>query len=106
MTQVITENINSILKYKERLFVFLIISILSFAVFYSYIVHSVIVNVVEREKIVKEIREKSTLVSELESKYFSIKNKINIELAYAKGFEETEISSFISKKSITAFVSK
>ena len=105
MTQVIVENLNTILRYRERIFAFLVFGIVVCASYYAYMVHSTIVNVVEREKIVKDIREKSTTISELESIYFSTKNKINIELAHAKGFEDSEVSSFISKKSLTAFVS-
>ncbi len=105
MTQAITENINSMLKYRGRIFYTLLFGIIFLAIAYIVLVRSAIGNVVEREKVIKEIREKSTTVSELESNYFSMKSKINIELAHSKGFQDSEVSSFISKKPVTAFVS-
>ncbi len=105
MTQVIAENYNSMLAYRGKIFFLLLAAIVILVSTYITLIHSTIVNVVEREKIVNEIREKSTAVSELESSYFAMKSKINIELARSKGFQDSEVSSFISKKSLTAFVS-
>jgi hypothetical protein len=106
MTQVIVDNLQIVLKYRERIFILLVALILTFSTYYVYIVQSTIVNVVAKEKIVKQIRERSTQVSELESIYFKTKNQINIELAHSRGFKDGEVSNFISKKSLTAFVSK
>lgn len=105
MTKVIADNINSMFRYKERVFIFLVLGIVITAGVYIFLVQKAIVNVVEREKITKEIRERSTSVSELETKYFSIKSSVNIELAHAKGFKDAEVVSYISKKPITALVS-
>lgn len=105
MTQVIADNLQTVLRYREKIFSLLIISILICGSYYAYVVHSTILNVVEKEKIVKDIRDRSTKVGELESVYFRTKNQINIELAHAKGFKDTDVSNFISKKSLTAFVS-
>ncbi len=102
MTQAIAHNINSMMRYKEKVFIFLVVGIIALASSYAYLLHSAIANVVERNDLVKESRLTSTSVSELESKYFSVKNSINIELAHAKGFRDSEVSSFISKKSLTA----
>jgi len=105
MTQVMAENFNSMhVMTKSRLFWVLSLGIVVLATSYAVLVHSAVVNVVEREKITIAIREKATAVSELESTYFSMKNKISIELAHAKGFQASEVTSFISKKSLTAFV--
>lgn len=104
MTKVIAENLNTMMRYREKIFAFLAIAIVILASSYVFFIHSTIVNVVEREKILKGIRDKSTSVSTLESTYFTEKNKINIELAHAKGFQDSEVSSYISKKSLTAFV--
>lgn len=104
MTQVVAHNIKNIMRYKERILVVLIVGIVLSMTSYIFLVHKAIVNVVEREKIVKDIREKSTIVSDLESKYLTEKNKINIELAHAKGFRDAEVTSYITKKPLTAFV--
>lgn len=104
MTQVLANNINSMMKYKEKIFVFLVSGIMLCVIFYVILLQSAISNVIKREKLVLENRDKSTSVSELEAKYFSVKNSINIELAHAKGFKDSEVTLFISKKSLTAMV--
>ena len=104
MTQTITENINTMLSYRSRIFWFLAPGIVILTLFYVNLIHSTIVNVVEREKVVSEIREKSTLVSEMESNYVATKDKINMDMARSKGFQDSEVTSFISTKSLTAFV--
>lgn len=106
MTQVLKNNIQNVFRYKEKIFIFLISGIIVLSCTYFYLLHNAIANVIEREKIVKENRTIGTTVAELEAKYFSIKNSINIELAHAKGFKDPEISIFISKKSETAMASK
>ncbi len=105
MTKVIVNNLNNIWGYKERIFALLVVGIIVFASYYALVVHSTVVYIIDREKVVKDIHEVSTRVSELESSYFSQKNQINIELAHAKGFEDAEVSSYITKRPITAFVS-
>ncbi len=104
MTKVIAENLNIVKKHKEIIFIILVIGLIVFSLNYAYFIHSTIVNIVEREQILKDIRDKSTTVSILESKYFSEKNKVNIQLAHAKGFQDAEVSSYISRKSVTAFI--
>lgn len=102
MTQALAHNLNTMMRYKEKIFIFLAVSIFVVASSYAYLLHAAIANVVEREGIVKENRITSVAVSELETKYFSVKNSITIELAHAKGFKDSEVTSFISKKSLTA----
>jgi hypothetical protein len=104
MKQALAHNIKNIMRYKERILPVLVMGILISVGSYVFFVHKAIVNVVEREKIVKDIREKATVVSDMESKYLVAKNKINIELAHAKGFQDAEVTSYISKKALTAYV--
>ncbi|MDO8430654.1 MAG: hypothetical protein Q7S72_01520 [Candidatus Taylorbacteria bacterium] len=101
MTKTIVNNINNVYKYKEIILTTLITGIAISGFAYVYLLHSAITNVVARGDIVKQNRSLSTKVSELETRYFLVKNTINIELAHAKGFQEAQ-TSFISKKSITA----
>jgi hypothetical protein len=102
MTKVIVNNLNSIYSYKERIFKILVVGIAICALSYAYLLHGAIKNVVEREKISKASQTISGKINELESNYFAIKNTVDIELAHAKGFKDGEISTFISKKSLTA----
>jgi hypothetical protein len=104
MTKTLVTNMNNVFRYKEIIFIFLISAISASLCAYIYFLHDAIANVVERENIVKKTRILSTDVSELETKYFSVKSKINIELAHEKGFQAAKNTSFISKKSVTAMV--
>ncbi len=102
MTQAIANNINNVFRYKEKIFTFLVVGIVTLTSLYVFFLQKAIVSVIARENIVKQSRSLSTEVSELEGKYFIVKNTINIELAHEKGFRDSEISSFISNKSLTA----
>ncbi len=103
MTQAIADNINNVFKYKERIFTFLIVGIIISGFAYVYLLHSAIANVVTREAVVKQNRILSTAVSELEAKYFEVKDTINIQLAHSKGFKDSDSTSYISaSKSLTA----
>lgn len=102
MTQLITENLSNVFKYKEKVFMFLVVGIVVSVFSYIYFLHSAIANVVQRENTVKEYRLLSTNVNELEGKYFEIRNSVNIELAHEKGFKDNSSVSFIYGKSLTA----
>lgn len=67
---------------------------------YGYSLQRAIVNVVQRESIMKTISAKGSEVADLEAKYFSKKNGISLELAHAEGFKEAPVSMFISKKAL------
>lgn len=105
MTQAITNNFTTMMRYKERLVATMIAILLVSACTYAFFLQRAITNVVEREHTVRDIALKSTHVSELESKYFALKNDITMDLAHAKGFKDTQVSTYISKKSVTAMVS-
>ncbi len=102
MTQLLVDNINGVFKYREKIFSFLVVAIFVMTASYVYLLHSAITNVVAREELVKESRTILTRVSELEAKYFLVKNTINAELAHEKGFKDSDTVSFISGQSLTA----
>jgi len=106
MTQAIAQNINTVMSYRERIFIFLVTAIVGLALSYAFLLHSAIANVVEREALLKDNRVLSTKVSELEAKFFSVKNKINIQLAHEKGFKDSGVASYISAKSLTAMANQ
>ncbi len=106
MTKTIVNNFYEVLKHRERVFGVLIFGIITCSFLYAYFLHGAISNVVSREKLSKENRKLSTSLSVLDAKYFSIKNSIDMDLANALGFKNSEKISFISKNSITAMVYK
>ena len=65
-------------------------------------VHKAIMNVVEREAIIKQIHIKSSAVADLESKYFTLENAVNLDLAKQQGFAQAPVSLFIKKSAGTA----
>jgi cell division protein FtsL len=91
--------------YKERIFVILIAAILLVACSYVFLLQKAIVNVVQRQHVVAEAKETSVDVSDLEAQYFTVKNKITIDLAYSKGLKNADTVSYISKKPVTAMAS-
>ncbi len=91
--------------YKERIFVMLVAAIILTACAYVFLLQKAIVQVVERERVVSEVKTLSVDVGELEEQYFSVKNKITLDLAHSKGLKDAGTISYISKKSHTAFVS-
>lgn len=80
----------------------LIASILTVFFAYIFFLQKAIINVVEREKLSKQTSEVVISVSDLETKYFSMKNAITLSLAHSKGLKDAEVVSYISKKSLTA----
>jgi hypothetical protein len=92
--------------HKERLFTFLLIAILISGAMYGFLLKNTIDNVVEREKLSKETKSLLTNISDLETKYFSLKNDVTIDIAYSRGFKNPVNTEYISKKSVTAMVSK
>lgn len=105
MTQTITMTYKILHHYRERLFTFLIATILMTAAAYGFFLQEAIVNVVEREKVLSEVVTKSTEVGSLEAKYFTLKNSITLEMARGKGFKDAQVSAYIQKKSVTAMAS-
>ncbi len=105
MTKIVTIAYQVSHQYRERIFVILVAAILLTAFSYAFLLQKTIVNVVEREKISKEIRTASADTGSLEEKYFSLKNTITLDLAYAKGLKNADTISYISKKPLTAMVS-
>lgn len=105
MTKAISQNIQSILRYREAILFTLIFSIIISACAYGFLIEKAIMNVVGREDLIKKSRMISASLVPLEEKYFSIKNNINIDLAHAKGFRDADPSIFITSKSLTAMAS-
>lgn len=104
MTKTITITYSFLHRYREKLFLILIMSVVVILGLYFFLIQKAVVNVIAREKLVVETTERSGEVAMLEAKYFTMKNSITLDLAKAKGFKNTPISAYISKKPVTAFV--
>lgn len=105
MTKTLTILYQASHHHRERIFALLITAIILTAGAYVFLLQKAIVNVVQREKISKEVKTVSVNVGDLEEKYFSIKNTITLDLAHTKGLKNAKIVSYISKRPLTAMVS-
>ena len=106
MTRALTISYKTVSKNREKIFILLISTIIISAVMYAILLEKAVMNVVLRENITKQVSIKSNEVGDMETKYLSIKNSITLDLAHSKGFKNVEDISYISKKSLTAMVSK
>ena len=68
---------------------------------YVYLLNTAVFNVVKRGAAEKQISAANSKITELETKYISLKNNINLELAYSLGYKEVEMTTFIGKKSVS-----
>ena len=96
----------SINKNREKISIFFIVTILIFSSVYGLLLKRTILNVVERERLSKDNRGLMTEISDLETRYFSMKNHVTLEIAHAKGFDNPKNTAYISNKDHTAMVSK
>jgi hypothetical protein len=69
----------------------------SLFIFYGYLVNRTVFNVVARERLQDEIADASTRISELEFQSITLKNSIDLERAYALGFNEVKSIQFIAR---------
>lgn len=104
MTQAI-QTISKALVYRERIFWLLVVGIVFSSISYGFFIQKAISNVVLREKIISESRVLGARVSDLESKFFSIKSGISMETALANGFTEPKETQYISRKSLRGVLS-
>lgn len=90
----------------DRMLFLLLAGILgiSFA-FYLVFVFQTSWNVMKRNQLEAENRVLSSKLSELELSYISATSKIDLNLAYAKGFKDSTRTSFVSRGSISKALS-
>ena len=81
---------------------FWIFSMLLFVLFmtYAYMVNTAIMSAVARQKAQINISKLSSDTSNLESQYISLKNSINLNLAYSMGFKNETNTRFIARKGV------
>lgn len=100
MTKAIKNKIRNIENMGKNIFW----SFVAFAVFlsasYLYFVNRTVVNAVERQNIEKEIILISSQISDLEESYLGLKNKINLDYAFSKGFIKVSNEKYVSAKTL------
>ena len=84
------------MRTKTYFFIFAI-TLVMFFVLYAFLLNKTIMNVVVREKTEREIARLSSKIGELEFQNMTAKNQITLDLAHAKGFEDTLPTKFIAR---------
>lgn len=105
MTKTIKNKILNIESPERKAFWYLALFAVVFAGFYIYFVNGAIINVVERQKIEKEIASINSRISDLESSYISLNNKINLEYAFSAGFVKVAKEKYVRRKTLGANLS-
>jgi len=71
---------------------------------YAYFVNMAVYHVVERGSLEGERTKLSASLSEQESSYLALKNRVTLAFASERGFTETGVARFISKKTHSVIV--
>lgn len=69
--------------------------------FYMYFINSTIQNVVARQNFENESSKLALTIGSNEFKYISLRNAINLDMAYSLGFKDISAKTFITKKSVS-----
>lgn len=69
---------------------------------YVYAVNHTVFNVLASTKVEKALAVNSAAVSDLESRYVSLKNKITLDFAYSQGFQDASKQQIFIVKKTTA----
>lgn len=105
MTKKIKNKILNIGYSERKAFWCLVLFMISFSGLYIYFVNGAIINVVERQKIEIEMASINSRISDLESSYISLNNKINLEYAFSAGFVKVAKEKYVYRKSLSANLS-
>ena len=93
-------------EYSERkTFWYLALFIVVFSGFYIYFVNGAIINVVERQKIEKEIASINSRIGDMESSYLGLNNKISLDYALSLGFVKVGKEKYVYRKTLGANLS-
>lgn len=82
---------------RARIFWALALVLLCTLALYIYGVNSTVRNTVLREKLENEVGNLTIEISEMEYSYISLKNNVNIEIAYARGYQDVTSPTFITR---------
>lgn len=86
---------------KEKIIFWVLSSVFVLCIgFYMFCIHATIQNVVLRENLEDEASALSLDIGNKEFQYITMKNSINLAMAYSLGFSPVSNKTFISKKSV------
>ncbi len=88
-----------VLSYDNRVRIFwtLCLVLLCTFVLYIYGINSTVHNTVTRQNLETEVGNLTVAISEMEYSYINLKNNVNIEVAYARGYQDVTSPTFITR---------
>ncbi|MBU6430817.1 MAG: hypothetical protein KGJ58_00835 [Patescibacteria group bacterium] len=105
MTKTIKNKILNMEHSERKIFWCLALFVAAFSGLYMYFVNGAIVNVVERQKIEKEIAALNSRISDLESSYLDLNNQISFNRALSMGFVKMADEKYVFRKTLSANLS-
>ncbi|KKW11676.1 MAG: hypothetical protein UY50_C0008G0002 [Parcubacteria group bacterium GW2011_GWA2_49_9] len=98
----VQKNLKKIEEHGKGVFWTLACFVLFATSLYVYLLNTTSENGARWGKVEKEISSRGANVSELESRYLSLKQSVTLKVAYAKGFEDVKTVRFISTQKVGA----
>ncbi|MEI6528215.1 MAG: hypothetical protein WCO10_00905 [bacterium] len=105
MTKVLINKIEKITEIQEKLFWSFVAIVAILAVSYGFLMRDLVVKVVARQNLEKEIVAMSSQVGILETKYFEQKNAITMQTAEQIGFVEAKNINYLSAANVSSNLS-
>ena len=84
---------------QKRILNVMLYTLLSLTIFYVFLLANMVWNIVERKSLEGRALALAGEVGNLELEYFSLSQKIDINLAYSLGFKETK-TNFVTRKAL------
>ncbi|MSR71179.1 MAG: hypothetical protein EXS50_00700 [Candidatus Taylorbacteria bacterium] len=85
----------------QKIIITIIPCIIGVFLLYGFLVRQTILNVVAREEVGRSVSSVLSSTSSLETQYIALKDGINIDLAYEKGFMDTDSPTFITRTTLS-----
>lgn len=86
---------------EKRIFWGLVALIVCLVSSYIYFVNRTVFTIVKRQNMEKEISTLNSHIGELESKYISTKNSIDLDLAYSLGYKDVAQTKYVTRSQST-----
>jgi hypothetical protein len=96
----ISYNVQKALRYRERIVIALMATIIASAGMYVFFVQKAVWNTMQRGQITKQIQATNLAVNDLESKYLTLENTITLETAQSLGYTQAHVTNFVKSKSL------
>lgn len=85
---------------EKRILWYLVGALFFVLLFYGYFVNATIINIVDRQNIIKEVYSLESLIGDMEAQYNNLRSILTYEHAALIGFNEPSNQIFVSQKQL------